>query len=333
MRRGTGPDPLPSREMYLIRGNIVWPVRCISSTRARRLKVDAVGKTHELQEVVDTRPFQRFEPIYWDKKDTRWVGPKGGEYHSETDWKSAGMQPTRLGELTIKTMTKAKALAKFKPPNTTVWRGKIGASPWNRTHKIRAKYVTPRDKITWMKIWHRNLWTAHVGGMGSTQCATHGCHRPENQEHLVTCNNIREGFWKPIQAAMIAMNLKCTRDSPKFWLTGILQSGKAVDTESAAFMFWAWRALYAESVSAHLANRNMNLKHAYGYTIALAHARIRAHGYRWRTWYVRQRYIARSRTKAIPQKHQKYKLFRCNAEGEYEVHTFLRQERARTMQD
>ena len=77
----------------------------------------------------------------------------------------------------------------------------------------------------------------------------------------------------------------------------------------------------------------MNLKHAYGYTIALAHARVRAHGYRWRTWYLRQRYIARSRTKVIPQAHRKYKLLRCNAQGEYEVHTRLNQERVRTMQD
>jgi hypothetical protein len=221
------------------------------------------------------------------------------------------MQPARLGALTIKTMTKAKAQAKFKPPNTAVWRSKIGASPWHRTYTIRAKYVTPRDKITWMKIWHRNLWIAHVGGMGSTQCATPGCHHPENQEHLVTCNNIRVWFWKPIQETMTALGLRCTHNSPKFWLTGILQSGKAVDTESAAFIFWAWRALYAESVSAHLANRNMNLKHAYGYTIALAHARVRAHGYSWRTWYLRQRYIARRRTKVIY--HRRTKSINCSA--------------------
>ena len=143
--------------------------------------------------------------------------------------------------------------------------------------------------------------------------------------------NIREGFWRPIQEIMTALGLQCTHNSPQFWLTGVLQSGKAVDTESAAFIFWAWRALYVESVSAHLANRNMNLKHAYGYTIALAHARVRAHGYRWRTWYLRQRYITRSGTKVILQAHRKYKLLRYNAQGEHEVHARLDQERARTM--
>ena len=45
---------------------------------------------------------------------------------------------------------------------------------------------------------------------------------PENQEHLVTCNNIREGFWRPIQEIMTALGLKCTHNSPKRWLTGIL---------------------------------------------------------------------------------------------------------------
>ena len=52
-------------------------------------------------------------------------------------------------------------------------------------------------------------------------------------------------------------------------------------------MFWAWRALYAATVRAHLENKNLQLDRAYAYmyTIALAHARIRAHGARWRQWY------------------------------------------------
>ena len=105
MRRGQGPDPILSMEMYLVRGKIVWPVRCISNARAmaraRRLKIDAVGNAHELQEIVDIGTFQRIEPTYWDEKETKWVGLKRVEYHSETEWKSKGMQPTRLGALTI----------------------------------------------------------------------------------------------------------------------------------------------------------------------------------------------------------------------------------------
>ena len=34
------------REMYLLRGPIVWPVRCMDMRHAHRLRIDAVGKAH-----------------------------------------------------------------------------------------------------------------------------------------------------------------------------------------------------------------------------------------------------------------------------------------------
>jgi len=160
-----------------------------------------------------------------------------------------------------------------------------------------------------------------------------GCSHPENQEHLASCPLIQRGFWKPVQELMHKLGLSCNRDDPKFWITGILQGGKAVDKESAAFIFWAWRALYAESVHAHLHDTHMNLKKALAYTIVLAHSRIRAHGRKWRVWYLKQRFISPARSKIIARAYRNYKLYRCNEEGVYHLHPELTQARKTTLPD
>ena len=95
-------------------------------------------------------------------------------------------------------------------------------------------------------------------------------------------------------------------------------------------MFWAWRALYAATVRAHL-EKNLQLDRAYAYTIALAHARIRAHGARWRQWYLRQRYIPSVRSKVIPERHRSHKLLKTDPYGVYQVNPILAQERNNTL--
>ena len=182
----------------------------------------------------------------------------------------------------------------------------------------------------WLKLQHRTLWTAHVGGMGSTQCSVPGCSRPENQQHLADCQHIQAGFWTKIHQLMQRLGLK-SENSTKFRITGIRADGKIVDKESAALMFWAWRALYAETVRAHLENKPMRLDRAYAYTIELAHARVRAHGFRWRQWYLRQRYIPSARSKVIPERHRSYKLLKTDPYGTYQVNPILAQERSTTM--
>ena len=42
-------------------------------------------------------------------------------------------------------------------------------------------------------------------------------------------------------------------------------------------VFWAWRALYAQTVHAHLNNIYMNLDQAYAYMVALATSRVTEH--------------------------------------------------------
>jgi hypothetical protein len=122
-----------------------------------------------------------------------------------------------------------------------------------------------------------------------------------------------------------------SENSTKFRITGIRADGKIVDKESAALIFWAWRALYAETVRAHLENKPMRLDRAYAYTIELAHARVRAHGFRWRQWYLRQRYIPSARSKVIPERHRSYKLLKTDPYGTYQVNPILAQERSTTL--
>ena len=126
-----------------------------------------------------------------------------------------------------------------------------------------------------------------------------------------------------MQELMTRLGLSCNRDDPKFWITGILQGGRAVDKESAAFIFWAWRALYAASVHAHLNDKRMNLKQAFAYTVSLAHTRIRAHARSWRVWYLKQRFITPTRSKIIARAYRNYKLYHCNEEGVYHLHPEL----------
>ena len=89
--------------------------------------------------------FEDRSDVAWN--ETKWAGPKGAVYHAETKWRRKGLTPTRLGDITKKKLAKAKAASKFKPPDTTVWRRKIGYVNYKRMWKLRAMYVTPRDKI------------------------------------------------------------------------------------------------------------------------------------------------------------------------------------------
>ena len=51
------------------------------------------------------------------------------------------------------------------PPAEAVWKTRAGNLPWPIIWRIRAEYVSPRDKITWMQVRHRTLWVATPGGM------------------------------------------------------------------------------------------------------------------------------------------------------------------------
>ena len=181
-----------------------------------------------------------------------------------------------LHEYTTKIMTKAKTLLKFKPPNSeAAWNARIGAQPWKEAWKITAKYATPRDQVTGLKIQHRNLWCAKYGGMECTKCTARGCGYEENMQHLVYCPIIYTEYWERVGSFIHKLGL----GGPfhiNFWITGVRTNGKRIDTEGASIWFLAWRTLYAQVTYSHINNTHLDINKAYAKLIQLILSRVKA---------------------------------------------------------
>ena len=335
-------------KVYLIRGKIEWPAIIVSDTRARRVRLDATGKAHETQTEVMYNRFTVSQAVMWGEK---WAGPKGsfgGELadltytllnHEETEFKLERLVRSRTfdqfpdegdEENGLQLITKTKAKIKMKtPPAEAVWKTKVGPLPWPAIWRIRADYVSPRDKISWMKVRHRTLWVAKSGGMNTTSCAMTGCVHEENIEHLVDCTLIRRGFWTKIEALMRALNMN--PGCRLFWLFG-LKPGRnkwePADPEEAAMISWAWRALYAEVTRAHIDDKPLDINAAYARFVRLAHMRLQAYGYKWYRWYSRQQF--RAFPKVVPLKHRQKKLIESGPDAEYLINPTLSAEFRRT---
>ena len=161
------------------------------------------------------------------------------------------------GEASISLITRALAKARMKPPLAeTTWADRLGRTNFSKVWGIRADYVTPRDQVSWLKIQHRNLRVAASGGFQDTKCRVRGCRAEENQEHLVSCPGIQRDFWVSVAILMNHLGMSVTNSS-KTWLLGIKTDGSQVSREEAAVIFWAWRCLYAEVVSARVGNRQV----------------------------------------------------------------------------
>jgi hypothetical protein len=146
------------------------------------------GKAHETQTEVLYNRFTVSQAVVWGEK---WAGPKGsfaGELadlkytllnHEDTEFKLERLVRSRTfdqfpdegdEENGLQLITKEKAKVKMKtPPAEAVWKTKVGNLPWPLIWRIRAEYISPRDKITWMKVRHRRV--AKSGGMNTTKCA------------------------------------------------------------------------------------------------------------------------------------------------------------------
>ena len=186
--------------------------------------------------------------------------------------------------------------------------------PWKKIWRIRGIYSTPRDEIPWLKLQHRNLWVAKHGGHDSDKCCAHGCNEIENQEHLGKCPIIREDFWRRIIRIMRILGLEA-ENTDKFIITGTTGPNEVLGRESASVMFIAWRCLYAEIVGARTEERNLRLESAYARTIGMLLGRVKAHGYKWRRWVLRNRFKQPLVKKVIPQKHQVKKLISMDLQG------------------
>ena len=189
-------------------------------------------------------------------------------------------------------------------------------------------YVTPRDRVVVMKLQHRNLWVAKQGGLGPTGCTARGCQHEESQMHLVLCDKM--GYWPEVWTHMNQLQLltgsppASTAEKLELWVAFQLPRDQAdpteavmISREAAAYITWAWRALYAEIFAARDENRNFKAARALRATVRFAYLRVLAHGMKWRTWYPRQRYWQANKTKIVPEEKRESSLITCDEQASF----------------
>ena len=74
-------------------------------------------------------------------------------------------------------------------------------------------------------------------------------------------------------------------------------------------------AAEAGSAEKTIANEGLRLESAYARTIGMLLGRVKAHGYKWRRWVLRNRFKQPLVKKVIPQKHQVKKLISMDLQG------------------
>jgi hypothetical protein len=164
--------------------------------------------------------------------------------------------------------------------------------------------------------------------MGNIACLVHGCDEAESQLHLITCSTIKRDFWIIIIGEMEGLGLLPERvKDPHFGNTilewgGLLIAGQidgtAVNKEAAAFLCWAWRQLYAEIIAQRVADKaGLELGKVVWLTLRMAYSRVKAYGYTWRLWFIRQHLWQESKRKVMPEKHRMLALIEFDEEADY----------------
>ena len=100
-------------------------------------------------------------------------------------------------------------------PNTTI--------QINKTWKIKFKYATGRDIMTWLKLRHRTLYTANKDkDCPNPKCLA--CNRfDESMKHLAECSVIRFEFWWDIINMMRILKIEYS-NTPIFIILGITEA-------------------------------------------------------------------------------------------------------------
>ena len=109
----------------------------------------------------------------------------------------------------------------------------------------------------------------------------------------------------------------------KFWLTGVTNTGKLADNETAGIIFLAWRCLYAAVTKARVNDKPLNMEAAYARLILLIISRLKAQGQKWYRWYSRTRGISSKKVKAFPKRYRKRKLIQTTADASYTINAAL----------
>ena len=299
------------------------------------LWLDATNTPRQTPYKIRIRNRELFQVKFWEakKRDKRLAGPINATFPLNTEWKLK-QSTISLDKLTIKIGTTTRQEAKMKtPPAQEMWECKFPQAnlPWKLIWKLKPKYVSPRDQMTWFKVKHRNLYVAKHDNKSMAQKCLACDDEFESIIHLAECEVIREKLFTPLTELAEKMELDIPQDEEDltlFYLFGLLPTGewseyKTCDNEMAAILALGWRCLYAEIIQCRVDQKwdDLDLQSALKRTISMLVSRTIAYGEKWKRW--RRRTKNTTRAKLVAKRHQKYKMIKVDAEANYAVNQEL----------
>jgi hypothetical protein len=277
-----------------------------------------MGTLHETGEFTDGEDDEVHKPVWWthNKHDRRVCGVDADTYPRPEGWTIDGKEVS-LDKLGIKQSTRIFAKRKFKPPVCEkAWETRLGITlPWPKIWRMKSFFATPRDMIVGLKVQHRNLY---VGKRDPVRPNCRACDDPnENILHLAQCPIIRLEFWDEVIVLLIKLGMPRPQHVDAFIVTGTLDQNKAISRLHSGVWFLAWRCLYAAMVTSRVEDTTLDLEKAFKRLVAMIISRLRAYGYRWRTWVGSSWF--RHQPNVIGRKNLDKKLISFTPDGEYTI--------------
>ena len=168
----------------------------------------------------------------WQRKQEELVaGPENISFPSNTEW-TIGDEVTTLQNMSIKFVTRARQAKKMKPPPaekawTEAARFHGLTLRFDLYWKLKPKYASKRDQLTWFKLKHRNLYVANRDDTIQDQRCLACLLDPESMIHLAQCSSIYNGFWLILINLMKAVNIRVVEHGHReraaflnFWKSG-----------------------------------------------------------------------------------------------------------------
>ena len=119
-------------------------------------------------------------------------------------------------------------------------------------------------------------------------------------------------------------------NTPFYWIFGQKANGKQTDRESLSIIMWAWRALYAYTVKAHIEDKDAQYGKAVFEVTRYIMSRTLAYGLRWKTWFIRQRYHNNGQEEFPEKRRECHKLIKFEDNGRFTIKAEIKQEFDRT---
>ena len=313
LKRGEVLAVIPTTVGETVRYGEFTPGR-LTGPHVRILWIDAVGKAHvtEKKILVGDRKYVLKSTASWEHTrsatpDHRVIGVESETFPQMKGWTwgNTGRQtgePTRLDRFRIKEATAMLTSRKFvSPANTEVaWQSRLRSKVnFEKVWRIRSFFATPRDQMAWLKLHHRNLFTASRDDTCDGKCRACKVSQ-ENQLHLCECPIIWRDFWGPIVTVICEMGYPVSPDTTAYLAVGRATDDKCIGPEESGIMFIAWRCLYAATVQARVEKKDIRLDVVLRRCLKDTVRRLTAYGETWMRWSATRRHTRK--TSIVPPK-------------------------------